>query len=157
MNALATILDEKKTRDCVSVLPFVAESSEKHVGAQIQWAIHARRILRLTVQGYTYIVEPYSYGKSWSGQEVVRVFIRQSSLDSAIPAGWHLFLLSNIEKIDMLSVPFSGARVYDIHDLAMFFIYCRVENATPSPSAMVHTCIDDGSCLFYGTCTASTC
>lgn len=125
----------------------------------IEQAIHTRKLLRITIQGRSYIAEPYSYGKAWSGQEVVRTFVIQSTQESTVPKGWHLFPFADIEKIDILSTSFTGMRIYDAYDIEIFCIYSRIENAVFLPTVSIRPCEKNISCLFQGACacTATKC
>lgn len=136
---------------------YALKNTEKYMNSLVKEAIYCRKLLRLTVQGYSYITEPYCYGKAWTGQETLRAFVVQSAKENTIPTGWHLFLLSDIENFEILSTSFNGTRVFDAYDMAMFFIYCRVESPVPLPSAPLQPCADSGSCLFYDVCTTAHC
>lgn len=91
-------------------------------------AIQAQKLVELTCNGSTYLVEPYCYGKVWTGQEALRAYVVSAPASSHITAGWNLFLLGDIQNFRVLASVFAEVRTdFDAYDLAMFFIYCRVE------------------------------
>lgn len=99
----------------------------------IKDAIQQLKLLRVRIGDQWYTVEPYSYGKVWTGQEALRAFIVDRDAGGRLPYDWHLFLLPDINEIVPLSASFDGRRTdFEIYDLAMFFIYCRVEHPYPS-------------------------
>lgn len=95
-------------------------------------AIQAQRLVEITSHGVTYLAEPYCYGKVWTGHEALRVYIVQAPTESPVTPGWHLFLMSDIQYLHVLQSLFEEIRTdFDAYDLAMFFIYCRVEKQRP--------------------------
>lgn len=120
----------------------------------VKEAIHSQKLLRITAQGQSYITEPYCYGKAWTGQEVLRTFVVHSTEENTIPTGWHLFLFPDIEKFEILPTSFNGTRTFDAYDMAMFFIYCRVESRPALPPAPVQP-TDSSSRLCYDVCTTA--
>lgn len=98
----------------------------------IKDAIESLRLLRVRVHDQWYTIEPYSYGKVWTGQEALRAFVVDREPGGKIPTDWYLFLLSDISEITPLRATFDGRRTdFEVYDLAMFFIYCRVEHPYP--------------------------
>jgi hypothetical protein len=102
-------------------------------------AIQAQKLVEITCNGSTYLAEPYCYGKVWTGQEALRAYIVNAPSGSHTPSGWHLFLLGDIQNFRVLPSTFEEIRTdFDAYDLAMFFIYCRVEKrqtaSAPKPS-----------------------
>ena len=91
-------------------------------------AIQAQKLVEVTSHGSTYLAEPYCYGKVWTGQEALRVYIVAPLSGGNTTTGWHLFLMSDIQNFRVLPSAFEEIRTdFDAYDLAMFFIYCRVE------------------------------
>ena len=91
-------------------------------------AIQTQRLVEITCNGCTYTAEPYCYRKVWTGQEALRAYITSAPSGSTITTGWNLFLLGDIQNLRVLPSTFEEIRTdFDAYDLAMFFIYCRVE------------------------------
>lgn len=90
--------------------------------------IQAQRLLQVEYNGFTYVVEPYCYGRLWTGEEAVRVYIVQREQGAPISTGWHLLQLSEIHDVNEINGFFDGKRPdFDPYDAAMYFIFSRVE------------------------------
>jgi hypothetical protein len=95
--------------------------------------IQAQKLIRVRHGGKTYVVEPYCYGRLWTGEEAIRVYVVQREKDAYIRAGWNLLKVVDLEDIEELNGFFDGERSeFDPHDPAMYFIFCRVEKALGS-------------------------
>ncbi len=108
-------------------------------------AVLAQKLVEITSNGNTYLAEPYCYGKVWTGQEALRVYIVTTPSGSHATTGWHLFLMGDIQNFRVLPSIFEEIRTdFDACDLAMFFIYCRAEKQRQlSPTLKVAFSISD--------------
>lgn len=90
-------------------------------------AIRERRVVRFNYDGFTRVVEPYCYGVSTAGNDVVRGFQIGGHSKSGRPLGWRLFRVDEISGFTVLDSEFTGARTfYNRYDHDMESIYCRV-------------------------------
>lgn len=90
--------------------------------------IQAQKLIQVRHGDKTYVVETYCYGRLWTGEEAVRVYVVQRDKDAAVQAGWHLFKTADLEDIEELNGFFDGDRPeFDPYDPAMYFIFSRVE------------------------------
>ena len=90
-------------------------------------AIRSRQIIRIDYSGGFRIVEPFCYGVSASGNEMLRAYQREGYSLSGKPEGWKLFRVSGISSLTVIDVHFDGNRLdYKSRDPAMATIYCCV-------------------------------
>jgi hypothetical protein len=85
-------------------------------------------LLRLRINNTSYIVEPYCYGRLWTGEEALRVYVVSKVGTPSLLSGWNLIPLSDIKEVAEVNGFFDGQRPdFDPHDAAMYFIFSRVE------------------------------
>lgn len=90
--------------------------------------IQSQKLLKIRVNNASYIAEPYCYGRLWTGEEALRVFVVSKAKNGELSAGWNLVQLSDIKELQEVNGFFDGQRPdFDPHDAAMYFIFSRVE------------------------------
>lgn len=72
-------------------------------------------------------VEPYCYGVSTKGKELLRAFQISGGSSSNISKGWKLFSVTEISNLKVLDGIFQKIRYgYNPKDSAMSRIYCKI-------------------------------
>ncbi|MHA1439758.1 MAG: hypothetical protein ACTSPD_19595 [Promethearchaeota archaeon] len=90
-------------------------------------AIENRRIISFNYDGGNRVVEPYCYGISSTGEELLRSFQIRGFSRSRNPSGWKLFKISKITKLTITDDKFEKNRPkYNPKDPAMKRIFCKV-------------------------------
>ena len=90
-------------------------------------AIRSRRIIRFYYDGGFRTVEPYCYGISTAGNEVLRGYQLGGYSRSGKPTDWKLFRVSEIQSLTITHRHFTGHRPeYDPNDSMMTRIFCHV-------------------------------
>ena len=93
----------------------------------ICFAIQAKRIIAFNYDGGLRKIEPYCYGLTKKGNEVLRAFQISGSSRSGNPIGWKLFTLSKISNLKILDETFhSIRRDYNPNDSVMSKIFCKI-------------------------------
>ena len=79
---------------------------------KIREAISNKKALRFHYDASVRIVEPYCFGESVAGVDVLRAYqIRGYSSSSSLPKGWRLFVVSEITNMTILEdETFDGKR-----------------------------------------------
>ena len=91
-------------------------------------AISDRKIIAFYYDGGYRTVEPYAYGASGAGKEILRGYQLGGFSDSNAPEGWKLFHISRIKNLVVMEEKFSYNREdYNPADPAMQEIFCEVE------------------------------
>src|SRR5262249_49594196 len=96
---------------------------------KIREAISNKKALRFLYDASVRIVEPYCFGESEAGPDVLRAYqIRGYSLSSGLPNGWRLFDVSKITNLTILEdESFDGKRKdYNPDDAEMIRCHCRL-------------------------------
>jgi predicted DNA-binding transcriptional regulator YafY len=96
---------------------------------KIREAISNKKALRFLYDASTRIVEPYCFGESAVGADVLQAYqIRGYSMSSSLPKGWRLFIVSEITNLTILeNETFDGKRRdYSPDDATMVRIHCRL-------------------------------
>lgn len=90
-------------------------------------AIRLRHVIRLTYRGGVREVEPYVYGRSGTGDELLRAYqLRGASLSGTV--GWKMFRIEEITNVAVTFEPFDAPRSgYDPADAVIAFVNCRIE------------------------------
>lgn len=96
------------------------------MNAAICRAIRERRVIRFLYNDDLRRVEPFCYGESPKGKELLRAYqIGGGSASDSL--GWKLFDVEKIEALSVTDATFEGRRpFYNPQDSAMETIYCRV-------------------------------
>ena len=90
-------------------------------------AILARQVVRLDYNGGTRTVEPFAYGSTEAGNEVLRAFQTGGHSVSGQSVGWKLFRVDAIENLLVTAEHFAGARTeYNPDDPVLATVHCRV-------------------------------
>ena len=108
------------------IIPFPS-TAERALDAQLRFAIANTRLLRVTYDGATRIVEPHDYGVR-NGKAKLLVFQRDKAgrqTDSA--RGWRTLDLSKIRHCVVLEETFAGSRQADQQHLDWDLLYARVD------------------------------
>lgn len=62
-------------------------------------AIQSKKMIQFNYEDSTRVAEPYCYGESKTGNEVLRAFQVKGESKSGKPIGWKLFRASKMENI----------------------------------------------------------
>ncbi|MHA1315077.1 MAG: hypothetical protein ACTSSI_10155 [Candidatus Helarchaeota archaeon] len=90
-------------------------------------AILSRKIIRFFYKGGIRLVEPYCYGISTRGNEVLRAYQISGYSESGENVGWKLFKVSDISDFSITDGEFSKIRPkYKPNDSAMTKIFCNI-------------------------------
>lgn len=91
-------------------------------------AINGRKVLSLTYDGLSRIVEPHTYGVSANGSELLRCYqISGMHRNPSGPHDWNLLTVSKIGSLAETGATFSTARPgYRRGDRAMARIYAEL-------------------------------
>jgi hypothetical protein len=90
-------------------------------------AIHQKLLLTF-VYGGPRAAEPYCYGVSAAGRELLRAYQVGGYSESDNPQGWKLFHVEKMVNLHVSDISFAGTRPdYNPHDPAMKVIYCSLE------------------------------
>jgi len=99
----------------------------KDMNQMICSAIQSRQVIRFYYNGGFRTVEPFCYGVSTAGNEVLRAYQTGGYSESGNPVGWKLFRVSEISSLTTTGEKFFGIRPdYNPQDSAMTTIYCHV-------------------------------
>lgn len=81
------------------------------IDRQLRTAIAGRRLLQLTYNGKSRVVEPHDYGAK-SGRDRLLVYQLRvaGQADGAKARGWRLLDVSDIRNCDVLEQTFAGSR-----------------------------------------------
>ena len=91
-------------------------------------AIRSRRVINFYYDGGRRTVEPYCYGASGTGHELLRGYQTAGYSRSGVPQGWKMFRLDELSGLAMTDEVFMTNRPeYDAErEEKMATIYCRV-------------------------------
>lgn len=90
-------------------------------------AIDARSMIRFEYSGGERLVEPYCYGVTRKGNEVLRAYQADGWSESGNPVGWKLFSVKEMSGLRATDIHFAGDRPeYNPDDSAMERIIARV-------------------------------
>jgi len=99
----------------------------KDMNQMICSAIQSRQVIRFYYNGGFRTAEPFCYGVSTAGNEVLRAYQTGGYSESGNPVGWKLFRVSEISSLTTTGEKFFGIRPdYNPQDSAMTTIYCHV-------------------------------
>ena len=95
---------------------------------QICDAIERRIVRELRYNAYSRLVEPYVYGISRRGDELLRCYQVAGGSVSGERRGWKLLRVAEIDSFHATQTSFEPRmRSYNPDDRAMREIYCRIE------------------------------
>ena len=90
-------------------------------------AIRSRQVISFHYKGGLRTLEPFCYGASVQGIELLRAYQLSGHSESGNPTGWKLFRVSEISALAVTDRYFYGIRPgYSPADKAMATIYCCV-------------------------------
>ena len=90
-------------------------------------AIKNKKIIEFYFKNGTRIAEPYCYGLSKKGKEVLRAYQVGGYSESNNPQGWRLFDLDYIQNLTITDQEFTNNRhEYNPNDSAMSQIFCNI-------------------------------
>src|SRR5580765_1891575 len=91
-------------------------------------AIRLKHVVRLMYHGGAREVEPYIYGRSATGDELLRADQLQAASRSGAVAGWKMLRVADISSVSVTFEPCAAPRAgYDPVDTVITFVNCRVE------------------------------
>ena len=90
-------------------------------------AIRLKHVIRFEYHGGAREVEPYLYGRSSAGVELLRAFQLRGASRSGETAGWKMFQVADISSVSVTFEPFTARSGYDPNDTVITFVNCRVE------------------------------
>jgi hypothetical protein len=90
-------------------------------------AIRLKHVIRFEYHGGAREVEPYIYGRSSAGVELLRAFQLRGASRSGETAGWKMFQVADISSVSVTFEPFTARSGYDPNDTVITFVNCRVE------------------------------
>jgi hypothetical protein len=85
-------------------------------------AITMRQVIRFRYHGGYRVVEPFCYGVSHAGYELLRAYQIEGHSESGSSSGWKLF---RVDEMSELSVAEDVRASFNPNDPAMEIIYCR--------------------------------
>ncbi len=88
-------------------------------------SINSKQILLFNYEDSTRIVEPYCYGLTKDGKEVLRAYQIKGQSKSGNPVGWKLFSVSKMENIIVSNEIFSIGHQYN-EESVIKEIYCCI-------------------------------
>jgi len=90
-------------------------------------AISSKQVIQFYYDGGSRLVEPFCYGLSKTGNQLLRGYQISGYSKSGDPVGWKLFRASEISSLAVTGEHFTGTRDgYNPNDKAMITIYCHV-------------------------------
>jgi len=90
-------------------------------------SISEKQIIEFVYDGEIRIVEPFCYGVSTSGNEVLSAYQVGGYSSSGNPDGWKLYRIDAISTISEHGMKFDGNRPnYNPNDNRMTNIYCNI-------------------------------
>jgi hypothetical protein len=90
-------------------------------------AIRLKRAIRFEYHGGAREVEPYIYGRSGAGVELLRAYQLRGASRSGETAGWKMFQVADISSVSVTFERFATRGGYDQGDTVIVFVNCRVE------------------------------
>lgn len=90
-------------------------------------AIDNKEVLEFCYHGENRVIEPFCYGVSTSGNEVLRAFQISGYSDSGKSFGWKMFKVNEMKYIHDKGLKFNGKREhYNPNDKNMVEIFRRI-------------------------------
>ena len=87
-------------------------------------AITCCKLIEFNYKGQYRVLEPYTFGLSTAGNEMLRAYQVDGDSNSSNELGWRLYSLGKIENIKILETTFEATRDgYNPNDSAMSQIY----------------------------------
>ncbi len=89
-------------------------------------AIRSKQTIRFDYNGGFRTVEPFCYGVTAAGSDVLRGYQTGGHSESGNPVGWKLFRVSEISGLIITGEYFDVRPRYNPDDPAMIIIYCHI-------------------------------
>lgn len=90
-------------------------------------AIRLKHVVRFQYHGGVREVEPYVYGRSSTGDELLRAYQLRGVSRSGGAFGWKMFRVDDISGLSVTFEPFTARRAgYDPADTVIVFVNCQV-------------------------------
>lgn len=90
-------------------------------------AIRSRCTISFYYNGGFRTAEPFCYGVSKNGHELLRAYQLEGHSESGNPSGWKLFRVAKIQQLEITDNHFEGTRPeYNPYDKTMKIIYCNI-------------------------------
>lgn len=86
-------------------------------------AIETQKLVKLRYHGYVRTVEPHAYGRTKSGEEILRCFQLSGGSESGERTGWKLLKVSEVYSIHLEKLAFQARENYHRNDKAMEYIF----------------------------------
>jgi hypothetical protein len=84
-------------------------------------------VVRILYQGGIREVEPYVYGRSQAGEELLRAYQLRGVSRSGQTAGWKMFRVEDISSVSVTFETFTPSRAgYDPVDTVITFVNCQI-------------------------------
>jgi predicted nucleic acid-binding protein len=114
-----------------SLLRMTPPDEADHISGELRAAlceaIRHRQVVQFRYHEGLRVVEPYRYGRSVMGHELLRGFQRRGHSQSGESAGWKTFRVSEIHELAVAHEPFGAPRAgYSGGESSMSEIYCQV-------------------------------
>ena len=99
-------------------------------------AIRAQRLIRFVYAGYERVVEPYTYGVTRSGREMLMGWLVGGWSSSDPTPGWRTFYVDEMHDVAATAEAFSGPRTgYRGGGRRYDRVYCQADSPAAPPAA----------------------
>ena len=99
-------------------------------------AIRERRLLMFGYRDQLRVVEAHRYGEAANGHRLLSAWLRPGHSRSTPEGGWRNFLVTDIERPQLLDETFAGPRPgYAAHDARLATTYAELEAAPADASS----------------------
>jgi len=89
-------------------------------------AMFERRLLTLTFKHGTGVVEPYCFGRTKEGNDVLRAYQVRGASEDAEPTGWKLFRFEDIVAMALTDKPFFPRAEFRRNERVFDRIHCQI-------------------------------
>jgi predicted DNA-binding transcriptional regulator YafY len=97
---------------------------EENINPKICDAISSKKTIQFSYEEGTRIVEPYCYGLTKNGEEVLRAFQIKGYSKSRNPQGWKLFKVSKIKNLMLNEDNFTIGHHYGLEPVIKISYCC---------------------------------
>jgi hypothetical protein len=94
--------------------------------ATLRLAIQNRKLVKLFYNGGSRVVEPYVFGISGDGKELLRCYQLTGDSEHSFPRGWKLFEVTDIGPISLLKDSFRPRADYHPNDRTLARIFVQI-------------------------------
>jgi WYL domain-containing protein len=89
-------------------------------------AIRVRHVVRFLYHGGVREVEPYVYGRTHDGEELLRAYQLRGASRSGSSVGWKTFRIDDMTGVAMTFEAFVSRAGYDPADKVITFVNCQI-------------------------------